>query len=180
MSIKELASALKIYYANAEEAEKIILTSAALAAAADAVGSWVPVLAVPAAIVSSFGAVWHMYAKLCKKLDISIKENVLKLLARAALANIAANLGSVIVTMLVSIMIPGASIAASAITVFLAVYLAGLIFLRFLLKLAEKSADPHSFSDMSKSDMKEVLSGVSVTKADLNDARAAYASNRAK
>ena len=73
---KEITTALKDYYVRANETERIILNSALAAAAADAVGGIIPGLAIPAIIVSCFGAVWAMYASLCSTLGISLKENV--------------------------------------------------------------------------------------------------------
>ena len=86
-------------------------------------------LSIIATITSCFGAVWVMYGKLCAVLGISLKENVLKILARAALANIAANLGAALIAMFAGMFIPGASVVVSAAVAFIAVYLAGVVFL---------------------------------------------------
>lgn len=64
--------------------EKVIIDFAPVAAGADAVGGIISGLAIPAAIANCFGAVWVMYGKLCNIFGISLKENVLKLLAKAA------------------------------------------------------------------------------------------------
>ena len=169
---KEITTALKDYYVRANETERIILNSALAAAAADAVGGIIPGLAIPAIIVSCFGAVWAMYASLC-----SLKENVLKLLARAVLANITANLGGLLIAMFAGMFIPGASILASAAVSFIAVYLAGIVFLRLILKMAQKSSDPYTFSDISSSEMKAAARNITVTKEDLNAAKAVYEAN---
>lgn len=172
--IKEIAYHLREYYNHAEDVERIILTAALTAAAADAVGGLIPGLAIPATILSCFGAVWVMYGSLCKTLGISLKENVLKLLAKAALSNITANLGGALVAMFAGMFIPGASILMSAAVAFIAVYLAGVVFLRLVLKMAEKSSDPYTFSDISASEMKREACGVTLTKEDLKAARTAY------
>lgn len=172
--LKELTYALQSYYNRANEAEKVILNAALAAAAADAVGGLIPGLAIPATIISCFGAVWVMYGTLCSTLGISMKENVLKLLAKAALANISANLGGALIAMFAGMFIPGASILASAAVAFIAVYLAGVVFLRLILKMAQKSKDPYTFCDISASEMKAAARGVTVTKDDLNAARDAY------
>jgi|GluameStandDraft_1065615.scaffolds.fasta_scaffold03502_11 hypothetical protein len=174
---KEITTALKDYYVRANETERIILNSALAAAAADAVGGIIPGLAIPAIIVSCFGAVWAMYASLCSTLGISLKENVLKLLARAVLANITANLGGLLIAMFAGMFIPGASILASAAVSFIAVYLAGIVFLRLILKMAQKSSDPYTFSDISSSEMKAAARNITVTKEDLNAAKAVYEAN---
>ncbi len=177
LRIKEIMRGLKNYYANAEETEKIIVDCALVAAAADATVSFFPVLAVPATIVSCFGAVWAMYGALCGKLGISLRTNVLKLLARAALANIAANLSGVILGLIAGMLFPGASVAASAVVTFIAIYIAGCIFLQTILTLAEKSSDPHTFSDISEGEMERTVKETEVSREDLNAARAAYDSS---
>lgn len=171
---KTIFSELSRHYDNAEETEKIIINSALAAAAADAVGSVIPGLAIPATILSCFGAVWLMYGSLCSALGISIKENVLKLLAKAALANITANLGGALAASFAGMFIPGASILVSAAVAFVAVYLAGIVFLRLILKMAETSSDPHSFSDISEKEMGDLLSRVKLTKEDLKTAKNVY------
>lgn len=176
--IKTLMYGLKDYYSNAEDTEKVIINCALVAAGADAVGSAIPGLAIPATIVSCFGAVWTMYVKLCNTLGISLKENALKMLAKAALANIAANLGGALVAVIAGMLVPGASIAVSAVVAFLAVYLAGVVFLALILKMAKKSSDPYSFSDISTAEMKKTVSATKLTKEDLNAAKAAYDANK--
>lgn len=178
LDIKFLVYRLKEYYSHAEDTEKIILNCAIVAGSSDAVGSVIPVLAIPSLIISSIGAVWFMYGKLCETLGISLKKNVLKLLARAALANISANLGGALAAMIVGLLIPGASIVVSAIVSFIAVYLAGIIFLSLILKLAEASNDLYSFSDISKHEMKEAVSTIKPSIEDLNKAKDAFDKSR--
>lgn len=165
---------LKDYYNRAEETEKIIMNCALTAAAADAVGGMIPGLAIPATIISCFGAVWVMYGTLCSTLGISMKENVLKLLAKAALSNITANLGGVLIAAFAGMFVPGASALVSAAVSFITVYLAGVVFLQLILKMAQKSSDPYTFSDISASEMKAEARKVTVSTDDLNAAKAAY------
>ena len=174
ISLDMVADALQVFYENANEANKIIMTAALTAAGADAIGGIIPGLAIPATIVSCFGAVWVMYGAICRKLGITMKDKALKLLARAALANIAANLGGAIAALIAGMLVPGGSVVASAIVSFVTVYLAGLVFLKTLAKMAAVSSDPHTFSDMSESDMKRAMREASVTREDLEAARRAY------
>lgn len=176
--IKMIMYGLKDYYSNAEETEKVIINCSLVAAGADAVGGIIPGLAIPATIASCFGAVWVMYGKLCDTLGISLKENVLKLLAKAAIANIAANLGGALIAMFAGMFIPGASIVVSAAVTFVTVYLAGLVFLNLILKMAEKSSDPYTFSDISTDDMKKTVSETKLSKDDLKAAKDAYDHNK--
>ena len=103
-----------------------------------------------------------------------MKENVLKLLAKAAIANIAANLGGALIAMFAGMFIPGAAIFVSAAVSFITVYLAGIVFLELILKMAEKSLDLHTFSDISEADMKKTVSETKLSKDDLKEARNAY------
>lgn len=180
LPVKEILYGLKAYYPNAEETEQNIINCALVAAGADAVSSLIPGLAVPATITACFGTVWVMYGKLSKKLGISLKDNVLKLLARAALANIGANLGGALLAMVVGMLIPGASVLASAVVAFATVYLAGMIFLQLILKLAKKSGNIHDFSDISESEMERAVKDTKVSKEDLNAAKQAYRENKDK
>mgnify|MGYP007089422329 FL=1 len=178
MDSKTIMYALKAYYSNAENTEKIILNCALVAASADLVGGAIPGLAIPAVITSRFGAIWVMYGKLCKELGISLKDNTLKILARAAITNIAMNLTGVILGALAGMLIPGASIPVSAIVTFATVYLAGMMFLQLILKMAQKSTDPHMFSDISADEMKKTVSGIKLSKDDLEAAKKVYENNK--
>ena len=169
-----LVRELKEYYSHAEDTEKVVINCALVAAGADAVGGVIPGLAIPATIASCFGAVWVMYGKLCSTLGISLKENVLKVLARASLANITANLGGALIATFVGMFIPGASIFVAAAVSFITVYLAGIVFLALILKMAKKSSDPFAFSDISETDMKDTVSGTKLSKDDLKKAKAAF------
>ena len=175
---KKYAYGLKDYYSCAEDTEKVIINCALVAAGADAVGSIIPGLAIPATIASCFGAVWVMYGKLCNTLGISLKENTLKRLAKAALANITANLGGALAAMFVGMFIPGASIFVSATVAFITIYLAGIVLLNLILNMAKKSANPYTFSDISADDMKKTVSGTKLSKEDLKAARNAYNQNK--
>ena len=177
--LKEAVSALQKYYKNAEKAEKIVTDCALIAAAANTVGCIIPVVSVPALIVGCFGAVWVMYAKVCKELGINLKENVLKLMARAALSNIAANLGSVMLASFFGMLFPGTSAIFAAVVTYSTVYLAGIIFLLTLRKLAEQSNDLISFSDISEDKITEPVKVARITKEDLNAAKAAYEASNA-
>lgn len=178
LPIKDVAYALRSYYPNADNTEKIILECALVGAGADAVGGIIPGLAIPATITACFGTVWVMYGRLAKELGISLKDNVLKLLARAALSNIAANLGGVLIGAFAAMFIPGGSILASAAIAFVTIYLAGLVFLKMILKLAQTSSDPYTFSDMNENTMKNAMNDMKVTKEDLKAAKNSYKENK--
>lgn len=177
MDTRMILYGLKAYYANAEDTGKVIMTSALTAAAADMVGGSIPAFAVPATIVACFGAVWVMYGELCKVLGIQLKANALKLLARAAIANIAANLGSALIGLVVGMFVPGASVAASAVVTFITVYMAGYVFLQMILNMAQKSSDIYGFSDIPEADMRREVKNTKVTAEDMAAAKAAFDAN---
>lgn len=176
--LKQIVKDLERYYKDAKQTEKTILNCAIAAAAVDAAGSIIPGLAIPAVIISCFGAVWVMYGKLCHDLGIEIGQSVLKLLARAILANIVANVGGTILAVLGGLFIPGASVAVSAVITFITLYIAGTIFLHLILRMAQKSNDPVSFSDISADEMKKMAKEITPTKDTLNEAKAAYEENK--
>ena len=117
-----------------------------------------------------------MYGEICSKLGISLKQNVLKVLARAVLANIAANLGGAIVGVLAGMMVPGTSAFVSATLSFMTVYLAGMVFLELIGKMVAKSSYIHSFSDISEKEMKNIVKNTKISKEDLEAAKMAYES----
>ena len=80
--------------------------------------------------------------------------------------------------MFAGMFIPGASILMSAAVCFITVYLAGIVFLVLVLKMAEKSSDLHTFSGISEEDMKKTVSGTKLSKDDLKEARNAYDKNK--
>ncbi len=158
---------LKNYYAAAEEAKEIIFKCAAVAAGSVAVGSTIPVLAIPSIIVGSFGAIWVMYGKVSQALGISLKENALKLLARAALSNISTNM----LSLLVASCIPGLGVITGAILTFASVYLAGMMFMELILGMAKRNV---CFEDLDVNEMKNEMKNIKVTADDLAEAKSAY------
>lgn len=174
LPMKEVIYGLREHYKNADKAERVIIENAAVAAGANVIGSWIPVLAIPAAITACIGAVWVLYGRLCSTLGISLKGNLMKLLARAAVANIGANLTGALIAILIPMFIPGASAAASAVLGFCVVYIAGQIFLNFVLKMAKKSSNPYSFDDISEREMQDTVRNNSVSTDDLKQARESF------
>ena len=150
------------------------------AAAAAAVGGIIPVLAIPAAIVSCVGAVWAMYIQLCKCLEIPIGDNLLKVLASAALSNIAVNLASVFIAELVGTLIPGVGIAANAIITFACIYLAGLMFMQMLLAFARKGKVGSDLGGISKAELKDEIRSQTPTAEDVKFVKKAYAESHAE
>lgn len=177
MRLNDLLKDLRYYYKSADEVGKIILTCGLTAAGAVAVGGMFPILAIPAFIVSSVGAVWAMYGKICKCLEIPIRKNILKVLASAALSNIAANLAGVFAVEIVTAMIPGIGSAAGAAATFACIYLAGIMFTETLLAFAEKGQVGNDLGSVSERTLKSEIKSHTPTKEDVKDARSSFEHN---
>ena len=177
MKLKDLVRNLKYYYKTADEVEQIILNCAMAAAGASAVGGLVPVLALPAMIVSCVGAVWTMYVKICNCLKIPIGENILKVLASAALSNIATNLIGVFAVELITAVIPGIGSLAGAAATFGCIYLAGMMFMETLLAFAKKGKVGRNLGDISQQALKSEIQNHTPTKDDVKDARRSFDKN---
>ena len=80
--------------------------------------------------------------------------------------------------MFAGMMFPGASLAASAVTAFVTVYLAGMSVLQLILKLAEQSKDPYTFKDISTDEFKKGVENTKVGREDLEAARKIYQENK--
>lgn len=177
MRLQDVARCLKVYYKDADEAQQIILNCAMVAAGAAAVGGWVPVLALPSIIISCFGAVWAMYIEVAKCLDIPIGKNLLKVLASAALSNIATNLVGVFAVELVTAVIPGIGSLAGAAATFGCVYLAGMMFMQMLLAFAKKGKVGNDLRHVSQQVLKSEIKNHTPTREDVKDARHSFDGN---
>lgn len=180
MRLQDVAKSLKYYYKGADEAVQTILNCALVAAGSVAVGGMFPVLALPSIIVSSVGAVWAMYIKVAKCLDIPISQNVLKVLASAALSNIATNLVGVFAVELVTAMIPGIGSLAGAAATFGCVYLAGMMFMEMLLAFAKIGKTGDDLGGISKGQLQDELRNHTPSREDVKDAREFFDRNHAK
>lgn len=180
MNLKLILRNLTDYYKNAEEAEKIIISCALTAAGAAAVGGIIPILAIPSLIISCVGAVWAMYIQLCKCLEIPIKDNILKVLASAALSNIATNLIGVFAAEIIVTFIPGAGVVANAAVTFACIYLAGLMFMKMILVFARQGRVGNDFVTITEDDLKTTISKQTPTKEEARQANAVFKDNNKK
>lgn len=174
MNLKLILRSLNEYYKNAEEAEKIIITCALTAAGASAVGGIIPILAIPSLIISCVGAVWAMYIQLCKCLEIPIRDNILKVLASAALSNIATNLISVFAIEIITTFIPGVGSVANAAVTFACIYLAGLMFMKMILLFAKQGKVGKDFVTISEDDLKSTISKQTPSKEEAKQASTVF------
>ncbi len=174
MNLKVILNGLKAYYKGADEAERIIINCALTAAGAAAVGGIIPILAIPSLIISCVGAVWAMYIQLCKCLEIPIKENILKVLASAALSNIATNLISVFAVEIITTFIPGVGSVANAAVTFACIYLAGLMFMKMILLFAKQGMVGKDLVTISENDLKSTISKQTPSKEEAKQAGSVF------
>lgn len=177
MNLKAITDDLQAYYDSADEAEKIIINCALTAAGAAAVGGIFPVVATLSMIVSCVGAVWAMYIQLCKCLKIPMKDNILKVLASAALSNIASNLIGVFAVEIITTFVPGVGIVANAAVTFVCIYLAGLMFMKMLLLLARQGKVGKDLQAMSEADLKSTITKQTPTKEEAMQANQIFKEN---
>ena len=145
-----------------------------VAAGAAGVGGMIPVFSIPSMIVSCVGAVWAMYIKICNCLEIKLSENLLKILASAALSNIAVNLVSAFAAELLFSFVPGTSIATSALITFCSVYLAGVMFVKMILAFAKQGKTGKALESVSQATFESVLKDQTMTKSDVKKAKGEY------
>lgn len=177
MNLNMLLKELKAFYYNADEAGKTIINCALLAAGTAAVGGMIPILELPAMIVSCVGAVWAMYIQICKNLNINIGDNLLKVLASAALTNIATNLIGVFALEILTFFIPGIAYISGALITFASVYLAGQMFMAMLLAFARQGKTGADMGNISAEDMRSVLDDMTPSKSDVKKAKQAFREN---
>ena len=177
MRMNELLRYLKTAYQTVDGAEKIILNCALTAAGASAVGGMIPVLSIPAAIVSCVGAVWAMYIKVSNALGIPFKDHLLKVLASAALSNIAINLAGFLLADIFLSFIPFAGVATNALLTFASVYLAGLMYMNMLAAFAKKNIVGADLAAVTQEDLEAELKQHTPTQEDIRDAKDAFKAN---
>lgn len=173
-----LVRELNMYYQRADEAGKTIVQCATLAAGAAAIGGVFPFLEIPALIVSCVGAVWGMYIQICKILQIDLSENLLRILASAALTNIATNLVVVFSVEILACFIPVIASASGAMITFASVYLAGQMFMSMLLSFAKEGKTGADLGSLSPEDLQSVLEDQTPNKSDVKHAKQAYQETR--
>ena len=141
--IKQMKPYILSKAANAEsKAERIILTQSVAAATAGLASGFLPGAGAVIAVVTSTGAIWSMYYRLCQELEIKISQNILKALSSAILTNIATNLGILLVGELAASFIPGVAVAVSAAACYGITYLAGYLFMKLLVDLFKAGKNP--------------------------------------
>ena len=118
-------------YFSSEELTNCVLKHAAAAGVASMAGGVLPGAAAVVASVIATGAVWAMYIKMSNIIGVKTDKKTLKVIASAALSNIAANA----VGLFALSFIPGLSIIAGGIITFASIYIAAIVYLTALTQL---------------------------------------------
>lgn len=153
---------------SSKEVADCVVHHAAAAGIATLAPGVIPGLGAGVATVVSTGAIWAMYIRMSKMIGTSIKKETLKVIASAAISNIAMNAA----VFLAFSLIPGVGAVAAGIIGFASVYAAGLIFLTTLTRLFKvRRTDVENLSDEEwKAQVKEAVSGINM-KTVINEAK---------
>lgn len=116
---------------SSEELADCVINHAAAAGIAAMAGSVIPGIGASIVTVGTTAAVWRMYIKMAKMIGTNLKEKTLKVIASAAISNLAMNAAVYILLSFV----PGVGTFAGGVINFASVYTAGLIFLTALTRL---------------------------------------------
>ncbi len=159
--IGQLLDALERYYESGEYtrpfkrkeiADCVIRHSAACGVASMAAGV-LPAAGTAISVAIATGAIWAMYIRISKMIEVELRKDMLKVLASAAISNIVFNLGAVIAGEIALSFIPGAGIICSGIISFAMVYIAGILFLRILTGLFK--AKFSNWDNLSEEELKD-------------------------
>ena len=149
-----------------EQAGETIKQCAIIAAIAGVGTGWLPGAGALVASAAWVAAIWGMYVKINKDLDISIKDNILKSLASALLSNLLASAGSLILILIGSLLltfIPGlgtmGAVAIDGFIGYITVFAAGVLYIKLLTKLFKAgkgfNIDENKVKSMAKDIVKE-------------------------
>lgn len=165
--------ALKPYYANAEKAENVILNvSISAAEITDQLCFFkFTQFNVLKTEVTCYGNVKMMFGAICNQLNIIMEEDKINTLAHTALKHIVSECGRHMHSyfeqkMPRRIKFP---IAVSVLP-FTVIYLAGYLFLHMILELAQTHNELYMVSNAKESDMKNMITSVSISHQMADDA----------
>lgn len=165
-------AAKKGVYITGEELVSLVKTHSAGAAASMMAAGAVPGAGSTIAMGIEIGFVWSMYYRICGKLKINIKKNVLKSLGSALITNMGAAVASELIAGTVLSLIPGiGTIGAAAVNGLMGyslTYYSGIVFMNLLTRVFKAGASPES---MTEAQMKDMMSGITkdVKFADIKD-----------
>lgn len=157
------------------------IKACAIAAAAAGVGAgWLPGAGALVASAAWVAAIWGMYIKVNKDLDISISENILKSLASAFLTNIIASAGALIISIVLGAILaflPGigtvGAVAIDGFIGYITVFASGVLYIKLLTRLF-KAKGKADFSGVDVKDIAKEVVAASNMKEILKEAKSEY------
>ena len=182
-AVKALGDASKGYLTEQQltKVQDTIMGCAVTAAIAGVGSGWLPGAGSLVASAAWVAAIWTMYVKINKDLNISIRDNILKSLASAFLTNIIASAGALIIgwaaAMVLSI-IPGlgtvGAIAIDGMIGYITVFASGVLYINLLTKVMKaKGKLEFSESDDLGKMAKDIIKAGDV-KSIMKEARQSY------
>ena len=124
---------------TADELFKLVRTHSAGAAAASIATGVLPGAGATLSVIANTGFVWSLYYRVCVKLGINVKKELLKALGSAFITNASANVVSLIITSTVLSFIPGLGTVGAATVCGLVgygiTYYSGIIFMQLLVRV---------------------------------------------
>lgn len=148
---------------SAEELNKLVKSHAAGASASMIASGAIPGVGSTIAAGIEIGFVWSMYYRICGRLNIDIRKNVLKTLGSAIVTNMGASVAAQIITGTVLSIIPGIGTVGAAMVNGLMgyslTYYSGIVFMQLLVRVFKAGKN---VTQMSEDELKSTL--VDVTK----------------
>lgn len=166
-----------------DELMKIVKTHAAGATASVMALVSIPGAGTAVASVVETGFVWSMYYRLCRKLGLSVKKELLKAIGSAIVADVAGSIAIQLIAGTILSIVPGigtvGAMAVVGLTGYCVLYYCGILFIEMLVKVfrAGKSVENYS-ADELKSMMKETSEKISF-KDIKQEAKQAYKNRKA-
>ena len=154
-----------------EKMSGIIKTHAVGAAAAGLAGGILPGVASVIAVLTSTGAIWSMYYRICGELGIKVSKNLLKTVGSAVLTNIVTQLGGMLALELLSSFIPGLALVASAAVCYSVTLLAGYLFLKILTTIFKSGKNPETMTEVEYRNLSRQASANADCKGIFRDAQ---------
>ena len=125
----------------------IIVQHSVTAAVAGMAGGILPGIGGILGCITSGGAIWSMYYRICKELGIGIQQNILKALGSAVTSNIATQIGGVIILDLALSFVPGVAIPVCGAACYGVTYLAGYLFIKMIVDIFGAGGNPDSMTE---------------------------------
>lgn len=148
--LKSACDGLKGYYHNATECERIIVRRAGWSAIAGGLAGWIPGAGGAIAWTAGMGIIISMYVSINKRLGIKLSEAFLKGFLAVLVAEAGAYIGVSIAEGVISFIPIAGQIAAGVMAVaaqFAFTYIAGYIYIQFLVKALKANVDIANLSE---------------------------------